>query len=235
MPVTDKPHLVLIPGLICTRDLWAPQIAGLADLARVTIVDHSKVDTMAALASQVLAAAPANFALAGHSMGGHIALEIMRQAPDRIEKLALIATSARIDPPDIVKRRQDLIKIAGRGKFRGMSSVLLPSLVHPDRLGDRALIDMIYKMARETGPEGFVNQQRAILSRRDSRDILGSIECPTLVLVGLDDVRTPVAVHEELAAAIPNAELITLARCGHLPTLERPAATTAAMQRWLED
>lgn len=228
-----KPHLILIPGLICTKDLWAPQVAGLADLARITIVDHSKADKMADLAADILGAAPQRFALAGHSMGGYVALEIMRQEPDRVEKLALIATSARLDTPDVAKRRQDFIMIAGRGKFRGMSSVLLPSLVHRDRLADRALVDMIYKMARRTGPQAFVNQQQAILSRRDSRDILNAIDCPTLILVGLDDVRTPLALHQEMAAAIPKAELVTLARCGHLPSLERPQAVTEALRRWL--
>lgn len=230
-----KPHLILIPGLICTQDLWAPQVAELADLAQITIVDHSKVDKMVDLAADILAAAPQRFALAGHSMGGYVALEIMRQEPDRVEKLALIATSARLDTPEVAKRRQDFIMIAGRGRFRGMSSVLLPSLVHRDRLEDRALVDMIYKMARKTGRQGFVNQQQAILSRRDSRDLLPDIICPTLVLVGMDDVRTPVALSEEMAAAIPKAELVTLAHCGHLPSLERPEAVTEVMRRWLQD
>lgn len=228
-----KPHLILIPGLICTKDLWAPQVAGLADLAQITIVDHSKVDKMADLAADILAAAPERFALAGHSMGGFVALEIMRQEPDRVERLALIATSARRDTPDVAKRRQDIIMIAGRGKFRVMSSVLLPSLVHRERLEDRTLVDMIYRMARDTGAEAFVNQQQALLSRRDSRDILGSIKCPTLILVGMNDVRTPLALHEEMAAAIPKAELVSLAHCGHLPTLERPTAVNEAMRRWL--
>ena len=235
MTAAEKPHLILIPGLICTKDLWAPQVAGLADFVQMTIVDHAKVNTMAALAEAILAGAPERFSLAGHSMGGYAALEIMRQAPERVEKLALIATSARLDSPEIEKRRQDLIKIVGRGTYRGMSSVLLPSLVHHDRLGDLALVGMIYKMARETGDEVFVSQLQAILSRRDSRDALGLIDCPTLILVGMDDERTPLAWHEEMAAAIPNSELVTLARCGHLPTLERPSAVTDALRRWLAD
>ena len=235
MVTAEKPHLILIPGLICTKDVWAPQVAGLGDLARITIVDHSKVDTMKALAADILAAAPERFVLAGHSMGGYAALEIMRQKPGRVEKLALLATSARLDKPDVEARRRDLIRIAGRGRFRGMSSVLLPSLVHEDRLEDRALIDTIYKMAKETGAEGFVNQQQAILSRRDSRESLGDISCPTLILVGMDDERTPLNLSEEMASTIPGAELVTLARCGHLPTLERPTAVNAAMRDWLED
>ena len=235
MAEAKKPQLILIPGLICTQDLWAPQVAGLAELAEIIIADHSKVETMAALAADILAAAPDRFALAGHSMGGYAALEIMRQAPERVDRLALIAASARLDPPHIARRRQDFIEIAGRGRFRGMPSVLLPSLVYRERLEDRALVEMIYKMARDTGAEGFVNQQQAILSRRDSRDILGAIKCPTLILVGMNDVRTPVALHEEMAAAIAKAELVTLARCGHLPTIERPTAVNEAMRRWLEN
>ena len=235
MAAVEKPHLILIPGLICTSRIWAPQLAALEDLAQITIVDHAKVDSMAALATDILSAAPDRFAVAGHSMGGYAALEIMRQKPERVERLALLSTSARLDGPDVEQRRRDFIRLARRGKYRGMSSMLLPTLVHRDRLYDRALVKIIYEMAKDTGAEGFANQQQAILSRQDSRDILPAITCPTLVLVGMDDERTPVALSEEMASAIPTAEFVTVARCGHLPTLERPSVVGEHLRAWLQD
>lgn len=231
--MADKATLVLVPGLICTGELWAPQVVELADVAEVIIVDHSRTETVGELARSILEGVEGRFALAGHSMGGYAAFEILRQAPERVERLALIATCAGLDAPEVKQRRLDFINIAKRGKFRGMSPVLLRSFVHPDRLGDQALIETVYRMAHQTGAEGFINQQKTILSRPDSRPGLGDIQCPSLIICGLDDERTPPHLHEEMAEAIRDSELVTLARCGHLPTLERPTAVTQALAEWL--
>lgn len=228
-----KKSLLLIPGLICTRALWGHQIGGLSDIADISVADHRGSPHMARLAKKVLAAAPARFALCGQSMGGYIALEIMRQAPQRVSKLALIATTARADPPHLAKIRRETIRMVGKGRFRGMSDGLVKTFVHPDHLSDTNLIDTLYQMAKETGPEAFVRQSKAVLSRPDGCLDLQDIDCPTLVLCGDSDTRTPPELHEELARLISGAKLVILKRCGHLPPLEKPDETTGHLRAWL--
>ena len=227
--------LVLVPGLLCDGLLWASQVTGLAEHAQPWIANVATSDTMAEQAAQVLAAAPfETFALAGLSMGGYIALEMMRQAPERVTHLALMDTAARADTPEQSARRQGFIDLADRGKFMGVTDMLLPVLIHPDRRGDTALIATIKTMARNIGKDGFVRQQRAIISRSDSRALLPTITCPTLVLCGRDDQLTPLSRHEEMATAIPAATLMVLERCGHLSTLERPDEVNAALLKLLQ-
>jgi pimeloyl-ACP methyl ester carboxylesterase len=230
----EKPALVLIPGLICTAELWAHQIAALREVVTITVVDHRRAQGLEQLAAQILDDQPGRFALAGHSMGGYVAFEVMRQGGDRVEKLALLATSARQDTPEMAGRRRDFIKLARRGKFRGVSPMLLKTFIHEDALDNRALRDTVYRMAHETGTEGFIRQSEIILERPDSRSGLGDIRCPTLVLCGDADERTPPALAEEQAAGIADSELMIVPRCGHLPQLERPGATTRALQAWLD-
>lgn len=228
-----KPALVLIPGLICNADLWAAQIAALSAVVAITVVDHRKAQGLSELAAQILDDQPGNFALAGHSMGGYVAFEVMRQGGERVEKLALLATSARQDTLEMAGRRRDFIKLARRGKFRGVSPMLLKTFIHEDALDNQALRDAVYRMAHETGSEGFIRQSEIILERPDSRPGLGDIRCPALVLCGDADERTPPAMAEEMAQGIEDSELVILPRCGHLPQLERPAATTRALRAWL--
>lgn len=228
-----RQNLVLIPGLLCTEALWAPQIAGLTDVADIMVADHTGEDSMAALARSILAAAPGRFALAGLSMGGYIALEIMRQAPDRVTRLALLDTSARPDSPEQSKNRRDFIALARRGKFKGVTPQLIPNLIHPDRVGDKALTDTILDMARQSGVETFIRQETAIIDRIDSRPHLGAIACPALVLCGREDKATPLPLSEEMAALIPGARLQVVERCGHLAPLEQPAITNEALRDWL--
>ncbi|HXQ40748.1 MAG TPA: alpha/beta fold hydrolase [Candidatus Udaeobacter sp.] len=230
----DAIPLVLIPGLLCTGELWAPQIAGLSDLARITVADHGVADDMAGIARAILAAAPARFALAGLSMGGAIALAIMRQAPERVLKLALLDTTAAPDSEDIRNSRLFYIDLARSGRFDEITrDHLLKRLIHPDRLADGPLIEVILRMARDTGVEAFIRQERAILHRPDSRSGLGAIRCPTLVIVGDRDVITPLERAREIAGAIPNSRLEIIAACGHLSTLERPGAVTDCLRAWL--
>jgi pimeloyl-ACP methyl ester carboxylesterase len=226
--------LVLVPGLLCDAALWAPQIAALRDVAEPWVPDTTRHDSFAAMAEALLAEAPPGpFALAGLSMGGYVALEVMRQAPARVRGLALLDTNAHADSPEKRQARLDFIALTRRGRFLGVTDALLPMLVHPDRLEDRSLVDTIKGMAKRIGAEAFVRQERAIMDRVDSRPHLGGIRCPTLVLCGRDDRLTPVEAHREIAAAIPGAELAIVDHCGHLTTLERPDEVDAAMRRWL--
>ena len=189
---------------------------------------------MAGVATDVLRDAPfQRFALAGLSMGGYVALEMLRQARHRVLKLALLGTSARPDTPDQLQKRRDFISLAERGRFLGVTDALLPMLVHPSRLADSELVASVKHMAKNIGKEAFIRQERAIMSRADSRPHLASIRCPALVLCGRQDALTPPDRHEELAAGIPGAKLEIIEDCGHLSTLERPAEVGAALRRWL--
>jgi pimeloyl-ACP methyl ester carboxylesterase len=227
--------LVLVPGLLCDARLWRPQVEALADIAECWVADTSRSDSMAGLAADLLADAPFDeFSLAGLSMGGYIAFEVLRQAKERVRGLALLDTSARPDPPEQQQRRRDLIELAGRGRFLGVTDALLPFLIHPSRLGDAPLVATIKDMARSVGKEAFVRQERAIMGRPDSRPLLPHIQCPTLVLCGADDAVTPVDRHEEMASAIPHAALSVVEHCGHLSTLEQPERVSVALRGWLQ-
>ncbi len=224
--------LVLVPGLLCDAQLWRLQVEALADIADIWIADHTRSDTMAGVARDVLAAAPfASFALAGLSMGGYIALEIMRQAPQRVARLALLDTAAGAELPQQTQRRMDLIALAERGHFPRVTETLLPLLVHPARLAERALTGVIKSMAENVGKEAFMRQEHAIMSRADSLGLLAAIACPTLVLCGRQDALTPLARHEEIAARVKGARLEVIEDCGHLSTLEKPAEVNAALRR----
>jgi pimeloyl-ACP methyl ester carboxylesterase len=166
-------------------------------------------------------------------MGGYIALELLRQAPGRIARLALLDTSARADAPEQRLRRGELIELARAGRFDEVADLAYPGLVHPDRLADQALRATVRSMAQDTGAEAFIRQQTAIMNRPDSRADLAAIGCPTLVLVGDADQLTPPARAQEIAAGIRGAQLVEVPASGHLSTLEQPERVTAALVAWL--
>lgn len=229
-----KIPLVLIPGLMCTRELFAPQIAGLADLAQISVADHGTADSFAGIARAILAAAPTRFALAGLSMGGALALEIMRQAPERVLRLALLDANAALDGEPIRAARHGYLDLARQGRFMEITREhLLPRLIHPARLGDKPLIETVLRMAEETGPEVFIRQETALLNRPDGLPGLSAIRCPTLVVVGADDILTPLERAREIADGIPGARLVIVPDCAHLSTLEQPAALTKLLREWL--
>jgi pimeloyl-ACP methyl ester carboxylesterase len=229
-----KPGLVLVPGLLCDALLWTAQIEALEDHVECWVADHTRSATMAGVAADVLRDAPfERFAVAGLSMGGYVALEIVRQAAERVDRLALLDTSARADTSEQLEKRQGLIALARRGRFIGVTQALLPLLLHRARLGDDKLVSTVKKMAINIGQEAFIRQELAIMSRADSLPLLPAITCPTLVLCGRQDALTPPERHEEMARALPAAKLRVIEECGHLSTLERPAEVSAALQRWL--
>ena len=229
-----KQGLVLVPGLLCDALLWKAQIEALQGQIKCWVADHTRSATMAEVAADVLLDAPyERFALAGLSMGGYVALEIMRQAPRRVDRLALLDTSARADTPEQLEKRRGLISLARRGRFIGVTQGLLPLFIDRSRLGDEKLVATVKEMARNIGRDAFIRQEEAIMSRADSLPLLPAIVCPTLVLCGRHDAVAPVDRHEEIAKGIPGATLEVLEECGHLSTLERPAEVSEALRTWL--
>jgi pimeloyl-ACP methyl ester carboxylesterase len=220
--------------LLCDSALWRHQLATLRDVAAMTVADLSTSDSIAGMARAVLETAPPRFALAALSMGGYVAHEIMRVAPDRVTRLALIDTSARPDTDEQRQRRLALIDLADRGKFKGVTPRLLPLLVHPDRLGDVALAGDIMAMAERIGKDAFLRQQRAVMGRIDSRPHLAAYSGPCLVMVGRQDAITPLELSAEMAQLIPGAKLVVIESCGHLATMERPEAASAVLRYWMQ-
>lgn len=226
--------LALLPGLLCDARLWDHQVRHLADLGDPWVADLASQDSIAAMAESVLAAMPGPFALAGLSMGGYVALEVMRRAPERVTRLCLLDTSARPDTDAQAERRRGLVAVAGKGTFKGVTRRLLPFLIHHDRVDDASLSSTVMAMAESVGRDAYGRQQQAILGRVDSRPALAAIACPTLVICGRQDAVTPLDRSEEIAAAIPGARLAVIEDCGHLSALERPQAVTALMRLWLQ-
>jgi pimeloyl-ACP methyl ester carboxylesterase len=225
--------LVLLPGLLNTRRLYDRQIADLADLADAVVPELWHHDTIAAMAEATLALAPERFALAGFSMGGYVAFEVLRRAPQRVERLALMDTQAAPDTPEASARRRGFIEQTRLGRFHGVQPSLLPTIIHRSRLQDQSVVQPIVEMAAEIGADGFCREQTAMIARADSRPLLVEIKQPTLVLVGRQDQATPLQRAEEMAADISHSQLVVIEDCGHMAPLEKPAEVSAALRRWL--
>ena len=225
--------LVLLPGLLNTRRLFERQIADLADLADAIVPELWHHESIGAMAQATLDAAPERFALGGFSMGGYVCFEILRRAPQRVERLALMDTQATPDTAEATARRRGFIAQTGLGRFHGVQPSLLPQIVHRDHLGDQSIIQPILEMAAEVGADGFCREQTAMIARPDSRPLLVDIKVPTLVLVGRQDIATPLVRAEEMAADIGHSQLAVIEKCGHMAPLEKPAEVSAALRRWL--
>jgi len=225
--------ILLIPGLGGSPRIYAPVAHQLWAFGPVTIANHVRDESMGAIARRILAEAPPRFALAGHSMGGYIAFEIMRQAPDRVAKLALINTQSRPDLPEVRERRTAQIAKIKAGGLHDVLETLYPGFVHPSRHGDAALRRVVHDMGDDVTAEGFVRQLTAIMTRPDSRPTLATIRCPTLVLTSDTDNTLPNALSNEMADGIHGAKLVVLPDCGHLPQLEKPDDTAAALVAWM--
>ena len=225
--------ILLVPGLVSSPRIYAPVIPALWRFGPVTVANHIRDDSMGAIARRILAEAPPRFALAGHSMGGYIAFEIMRQAPERVAKLALLNTQARPDTPEASERRRALMARARAGDYRAILDELFPIFVHPSRRDDAGLRQLVRDMGADVGPEAFVRQQTAVIGRADSRSTMGAIACPTLVLSGDSDNTIPNSLSVEMANGIPGAKLVILPNCGHLPQVEATEETIDTLLEWL--
>jgi pimeloyl-ACP methyl ester carboxylesterase len=229
-----KEPLVLVPGLSCNAALYAPQWPALADGRPILVADHASDDTLSAIVKRLLAVAPPRFALCGLSMGGYVAFQVLRQAPERVTRLALLDTSAKPATPETNIPREQMIALAEKGAFDNVTTLLWQRLVAPARLTDEPLRLLVRRMADEIGAEGFVRQQKAIMQRPDSRPVLAGLSIPVLVLVGQEDAITPVAEAREMAGLVGGAvRLAIVPGCGHLSTLEAPEVVTAELLRWL--
>jgi pimeloyl-ACP methyl ester carboxylesterase len=228
--------VLLIPGLNGSARLYQDQLPQLWRRGPVMVADHRTADNVAGMARQILAVAPARFSLAGFSLGGFIAFEILRQSPERVERLALLSSNAVPKPPDPEQTRimEERIVMAQTGRFAELSALHFPRNVHPARREDEALRLLHRTMTDDVGPQGYVNQQRAIWSRPDSRPLLASIACPTLIVVGEDDEVTPPQRAQDMHGAIDGSALVVLRQCGHLSPLEQPEAVTRALLEWLD-
>ncbi len=226
--------LVLIPGLLQTEDFWREQVARLSDVAQCILpTSHFRMDSFTDMARLILAEAPDRFALCGLSMGGYVAQEIMRQAPERVTRICLMDTSSRADTPEQTERRRALINLGKIGNFKGVTPRLLPLLLHPDKQTNKPIVDRLMNMAAEIGSDGFTNQQTAIINRPDGRADLKGYKVPALVLCGRQDALTPLELHDEMSALIPNAVQVVIEDCGHLPPMEHPNQTANALKAWL--
>lgn len=231
--MNESTPVLLIPGLLSSPRLYAEQVPQLWRLGPVTIADHTRDESMSAIARRILGSAPPKFALVGLSMGGYVSFEILRQAPERVAKLVLLDTSARPDTPEQSEVRREQIELAKRGRLSEVVDASIPRLVLAPRRIDPRVREVLHQMAAEVGVEGFVRQQLANIGRPDSRPGLGAIRCPTLVLVGDGDEITPLDRAAEIASAIDGAGLVTIPESGHCSTIEQPEFVSAALLEFL--
>lgn len=226
--------IVLITGQLLTDAVWAPLRAAWAD-RQVTVADNHSEETIAGYAQRLLDTAPQRFVLVAHAMGGFIAFEVMRRAPQRVAKLVLISTLASADGPAQTARRQGYIDLVESGRFEQVVEERIPILFPADHRDDPELLRIARQMAADTGADTFLRQQRALMARIDSRPRLHEIAVPTLLVWGDGDGITSRAQHEEIAAAIPGARLEVIAGAGHLPMLERPDQVIPLVTAFIDD
>jgi len=229
----SKPTLILLPGQLCDSALWTAQVAALADTAEVHIADLTLDDTVEAMAARVLADAPASFAVCGLSLGGYVAFEIVRRAPERVTHLGLMNTSARPDTVDCSAERERSVRAARVGTFKGVTAHFLPSILHPAHAADPRMAEVVLAMTERVGRVAFEKQQNAAILRPDCRPLLPAIRCPTLVVGGRQDQVTPPMLQIEIATDIRDAQLEILDPCGHLAPIEQADAVNRLMRAWL--
>lgn len=234
-----RPWLLLVPGLLCDATVWAPQVQALSARHRCVVADHGQANRLDEMARQALACVPGDepFDLAGHSMGGRCALEVLRLAPQRVRRLALLDTGYQPCPPGPAgeaeaRQRLDLLALARRDGMQALGRRWLPGMLHPDQLGT-PLMATLLAMVERASPDRFEAQIQALLHRPDATAQLAQVRVPTLVLCGQQDSWSPPERHADMARRVPGADLVLVPHCGHMSTLEQPQAVTAALQRWL--
>lgn len=232
-------NLVLVPGLLCDKTVWKPQLKALKGLVRMQVADHANLDSLGAMAEKILAQAPPKFAVAGHSMGGRVALEVVRRAASRITGLALLDTGYTPKPSGVAGEkeaagRHELLDLARKSGMRAVGERWLRiPMVHEARLKDRRLVEPILQMIERSTPEQFAAQITALLGRPDAAALLPIIACPSLVLCGQNDAWSPLSAHRVMAQLIPHSTLVAVPDCGHMCTMERPDEVNTALSAWL--
>jgi pimeloyl-ACP methyl ester carboxylesterase len=231
--------LVLLPGLMCDRAVWGDVLDALPPETDIDVAAYGDIDSLGAMAERVLMLAPPWFAVAGHSMGGRVAFEVFRRAPERVAGVALLDTNYRPRPADEAGEREErerraLLATAERFGTRAMAREWVANMLHPSRVADTPLIEAIVAMFGRKSAETFAAQIRALLARPDVTPLLGAVRCPTLILCGREDAWSPLARHEEMAAAIPGSTLAVIEQCGHMAPMERPREVAAALREWLD-
>ena len=238
-PTPPTRVLLLVPGLMCDDAVWAPVLPALTPFAQCQVVDHGMADSLGTMAEQLLATAPPEFAIAGHSMGGRVALEVMRRAPERVTHLALLDTgykakAAGAAGDEETRKRHALLEIARTQGLRAMAQVWVQGMVAPHRLGDAALIEAIVAMLVRKSADVFAHQIQALLNRPDTLDVLAAVRIPTLVACGQEDSWSPPAQHHEIASFIPaRPEVHTVAQAGHMATMEQADRCAQLLIDWL--
>ena len=232
--MAESRPIVLVPGLGSSARTHVDILPGLWCRGPVMVANHTRDDTIAGMAKRVLEEAPPGpFALIGHSLGGYIVLEMMRQQPQRVAKLLLMNTQARTDPLEVTQRRLATIAMIKQGQFEEAMEANFPLLVHPSRIDDEILKERMRLTRQDTGPEVYLRHQAAIMSRIDSRPSLKDIRVQTLVVSGDADRLISNEYSREMAELIPRAKLEILAQCGHLAPMEQPEALVEVMDDWL--
>lgn len=235
-----KPALLLLPGMLCDATFWHAQVEGLADLCTPQVVSYGQACSFTEMAELVLEQAPASFALAGHSMGGRVALEVVRRAPRRVQRLALLCTDYRGHESEGARaaealNRERMLANARQNGMKNFARSWFVSQVAPPQATNAAMIDAMAAMGAAHTPAQLAAEFEAGLSRQDYGALLHDITCPTLVCTGEFDWLRPVANHQRMAAQIPNARLVIIAESGHMVAMEQPTAVTEAMRSWLLD
>lgn len=226
--------LVLVPGMMCDARLFTPQIAAFSGQRHLFLASAAGHDSIAAMATSILDAAPARFALCGLSMGGIIAMEMLRQAPDRVDRIALLDTNPLAEKDEVKTRRAPQMEAVRRGDLAAvMQEQVMPNYLSPGHQLP-AVLDLCLDMALGLGAQVFLDQSRALMDRRDQCETLRQAAMPALVLCGRDDALCPLERHDLMAGLIPGSTLEVIENAGHLPTLEQPEQTNAALLRWLE-
>ena len=233
-----KPALLLLPGMLCDEAFWRAQVEGLADLCTPRVMSYGLADSIGKMAEHVLGEAPALFALAGHSMGGRVALEMVKRAPERVLRLGLFCTDYRSHESDAARAeetfaRERLMAHASEHGMASLARLWFTGLIAPEQVGNQKLLDEMTAMGATHSPEQFAAEVRAGLSREDQSELLAAIPCPVLVCAGEKDPLRPAGLHAEMAAQIPDARLVVIPGAGHMVAMECPDALTAAMRSWL--
>ena len=234
-----KEALVLLPGFCCDQGYWQNQIDALSDVAECTCADYGSLNRIPVMAESVLRTAPKQFSVAGHSMGGRIAFEIYRQAPERVRRLAVFntGTAARAAGPagqQEETNRRRLLAVARSDGMRAMALQWVQGMVAPPRLQDHALIETIVAMFERKSPDLFEAQMNALLNRPDATPVLSQIRCPALVVTGREDSWSPPLTHQMIASGIAGAKLVIVPDSGHMSAMEQPAAVSQGLRDWLQ-